>query len=180
MQIPRCAAGCLVLALALAGCSQAPVAGARGLEALTPTPLPMPPPQERPARQLDATAASALEPTINLLAKAHAPGAKPLGPLAVASFAGGDTLEVVVSVQPGKCYTAIGIGAPTITELDVVFHSQADARVVLAIDGQSGSQAIVGRAPACYRWALPVTSTVAIDMTAAPGNGLAALQVFER
>ena len=51
---------------------------------------------------------------------------------------------------------------------------------VLAQDGDSGSQAVLGRKPNCYKWPLPMGAPVKVILTVAGGSGIAAAQVYEK
>ncbi len=54
-----------------------------------------------------------------LAATAAAPGAKPVGAAIAGNFAQGQSLEQTVQMNPGKCYTIVGAGMPTIQNLDI-------------------------------------------------------------
>jgi len=119
-----------------------------------------------------------------LAASAAAPGAKPVGAAIAGNFAQGQSLEQTVQMNPGKCYTIVGAGAPTIQNLDIqlvpsIAVPGLPAAVVAAYNSQ-GSNAIVGQQPNCYKWALPMGGTMKVVVSVSAGQGMAAAQVFEK
>ncbi len=153
--------------------------------ASVPAGLPLPPnaPVGSPAQQLDAAAGAAAQPILNQMATTDAPGAKPLGAAVVGMFQPGQQLETVVQMQPGKCYTVIAAGLPAITELNVQLVAQMPIpgmNPVLAQDQGTGPNATLGKAPNCYKWALPLAGAVKVITTVAAGQGVAAVQVYEK
>jgi hypothetical protein len=139
--------------------------------------------QPAPCQEVDAAAAAPAQPIITSLASSSVPpGAKPVGAVMACMFQQGQQLSRQVTMQPGKCYTVVGAGAG-VTELDlqiVAVTPIPGMAPVLAQDQETGPQAVVGKNPNCYKWALPMPGTVAVVMTATAGAGLAAAQVFEK
>lgn len=136
-----------------------------------------------PAQQLDASAGAAAQPILNQLATTEAPGATPLGSAVVGMFQAGQQIETVVTMQPGKCYTVIATGLPSVTETNVQLVASVPlpgVSPVLAQDSTAGPQAVVGKAPNCYKWALPLPGQVKVITTVAAGQGIAATQVYEK
>ena len=134
-------------------------------------------------QEIDATAAAPAQPVIAALAANQVPaGAKPLGGVMACSFQQGQQLSKPIQMQPGKCYTVVGAGVG-VTELDlqiVAVTPIPGMAPVLAQDQETGPQAVVGKNPNCYKWALPMAGTVNVVMTATAGTGIAAAQVFEK
>src|SRR5258707_11036654 len=65
------------------------------------------------ATPLDPTAAQAATQLIAPLGAQHAPaGAKPVGSAIAGNFQQSQTLEAQVQMNPGKCYTVVGVGFP--------------------------------------------------------------------
>ena len=156
----------------------APAAGVPGLPVATASSGPT-------ATPLDSATAATVTTLIGpLAASAAAPGAKPVGAAIAGNFAQGQTLEQTVQMNPGKCYTIVGVGAPTITNLDIQLVPSIGIpglpAAVVAADSTQSSQAIVGQQPNCYKWALPMGGTMKVVMTATAGQGMAAAQVFEK
>jgi hypothetical protein len=136
------------------------------------------------ATPLDPATAQAVTTLIApLAASAAAPGAKPVGAAIAGNFTQGQTLEQTVQMNPGKCYTIVGVGVPTIQNLDIALVPSIGIpglpAAVVASDSTVGANAIVGQQPNCYKWALPMGGTMKVVMTVSHGHGLAAAQVFE-
>ena len=119
-----------------------------------------------------------------LAASAAAPGAKAVGTAIAGNFAQGQSLDQTVQMNPGKCYTIVGVGVPTIQNLDIQLVPSIAIpglpAAVVAADNSVGSNAIVGQQPNCYKWALPMGGTMKVVMTVTAGQGMAAAQVFEK
>ena len=136
-----------------------------------------------PAQPIDPSAAAAAQPILNGLAQSEAPGAKPVGGVMAGNFQQGQVLESQVQMQPGKCYTVVAAGLPPVTEVDlqmVLTTPLAGMAPQLAVDKDTGAQAVIGRKPNCYKWAAPIGAPVKVIMTVTGGSGLAAAQVYEK
>jgi hypothetical protein len=148
--------------------------------ALPPLALPIPnAPVGSPATPLDAAMGAAAQPILNSLANTSAPGAKPL----VGNFAPGQQLETLVTMQPGKCYTVIAAGLPPVAEVNVQLVATTPIpgmNPVLAQDQTTGAQAVLGQAPNCFKWALPLAGQVKVFTSVAVGQGVVAIQVYEK
>jgi hypothetical protein len=137
------------------------------------------------ATPLDPATAQAVTALIApLAASAAAPGAKAVGAAIAGQFTQGQSLEQTVQMNPGKCYTIVGVGVPSIQNLDIVLVPSISIpglpAAVVASDSTVSSNAIVGQQPNCYRWALPMGGTMKVVMTVSQGQGMAAAQVFEK
>lgn len=119
-----------------------------------------------------------------LAATAAAPGAKPVGAAIAGNFTQGQSLDQTVQMNPGKCYTIVGVGVPTIQNLDIQLVPSISIpglpAAVVAADSTQGATAIVGQQPNCYKWALPMAGTMKVVITVSAGQGMAAAQVFEK
>ena len=119
-----------------------------------------------------------------LAASAAAPGAKAVGAAIAGNFTQGQSLDQTVQMNPGKCYTIVGVGVPTIQNLDIQLVPSIAIpglpAAVVAADSTQGSTAIVGQQPNCYKWALPMGGTMKVVVTVSAGQGMAAAQVFEK
>ncbi len=136
------------------------------------------------ATPLDPATAAAVTTLIGpLAASAAAPGAKPVGAAIAGNFTQGQTLEQTVQMNPGKCYTIVGVGVPTIQNLDIALVPSIGIpglpAAIVASDSTVGANAIVGQQPNCYKWALPMGGTMKVVMTVSQGQGMAAAQVFD-
>ena len=119
-----------------------------------------------------------------IAATAAAPGAKAVGAAIAGNFTQGQSLEQTVQMNPGKCYTVVGAGVPTIQNLDIQLVPSLAIpglpAAVVASDNSVGATAILGQQPNCYKWALPMGGTMKIVVTVSAGQGMAAAQVFEK
>ena len=87
-------------------------------------------------------------------------------------------------MNPGKCYTVVGVGLPQIANLDISLVPALPIpglpAATMAADNTVGSTAIVGDKPNCFKWALPMSGMMKVVMTVSQGSGVAAAQVFEK
>lgn len=137
------------------------------------------------ATPLDPTQAQAATALITPLGQQHAPaGAKAVGSAIAGNFQQGQSLEAQVQMNPGKCYTVVGVGLPQITNLDIALVPALPIpglpAATMAADNTVGSTAIVGDKPNCFKWALPMSGMMKVVITAQAGAGVAAAQVFEK
>jgi len=144
-------------------------------------PTPTTPP---PAPTMDPAAAAAIQPMLTQLAATQTvAGSKALGAAMLGNVGGAQTLEQQIMLQPNKCYSAVALGMPPITELNVQFIAVTiipGMAPVLATDQDTGASATLGKKPNCYKWVLPLPVAVRVVVTAAAGQGVAAAQVFEK
>jgi hypothetical protein len=137
------------------------------------------------ASPLDPTAAQAATQLITPLGAQHAPaGAKPVGSAIAGNFQQGQSLEAQVQMNPGKCYTVVGVGLPPVGNLDIALVPALPIpglpAATMAADNTVGSTAIVGDKPNCFKWAFPMSGMMKVVMTVSQGSGVAAAQVFEK
>ena len=137
------------------------------------------------ATPLDPTAAQAATQLIAPLGAQHAaPGAKPVGSAIAGNFQTGQSLESQVQMNPGKCYTVVGVGLPPVTNLDISLVPAMPIpglpAATMAADNSVGANAIVGDKPNCFKWAFPMSGMMKVIMTVSAGSGVAAAQVFEK
>ncbi len=137
------------------------------------------------ATPLDPTAAQAATQLITPLGAQHAvAGAKPVGSAIAGNFQQGQSLESQVQMNPGKCYTVVGVGLPPITNLDISLVPALPIpglpAATMAADNTVGANAIVGDKPNCFKWAFPMSGMMKVIMTVSGGSGVAAAQVFEK
>ncbi len=136
-----------------------------------------------PAQAIDPAAAVNIQPLLVALAKAHTvPGSKPVGAPIMGQFQQGQSLEAQVQLVPGKCYSVVGASLPPVQELDIklVAVSLPQISPVLAQDNDAGGQAILGKKPNCYKWALPMAAPAKLILTVPKGQGIAGAQLFEK
>jgi hypothetical protein len=143
-------------------------------------------PQTGPsATPLDPTQAQAATALITPLGQQHAPaGAKAVGSAIAGNFQQGQSLESQIQINPGKCYTIVGVGLPQVANLDIslslISLIPGIPGASLAADNTVGSTAIVGDKPNCFKSMSPISTPVKLTMTVSQGSGVAAAQVFEK
>jgi hypothetical protein len=130
-----------------------------------------------PAQPIDV-AAAAVTPLVALAQKAM-PGAKPVGSPVAAQFQTGQCVELNVNMVPGKCYSVVGSGVPTVQNLDLALVPPG-LQIVASSDSSIGPTAVLGESPNCFKWALPTAGTMKLIVSVSAGQGLAAAQVFEK
>ena len=137
-----------------------------------------------PAQALDPSAATAATALLSALATQNAPGAKAMGTAIAGNFQQGQIMETQVQMNPGRCYTVVGAAVPTVTNLDIelvpLMPVPGLASPVMAADQTQGATAVVGAAPNCFKWALPVGGPMKVVVRVSAGSGIAAAQVFEK
>ena len=152
----------------------------------TTTATPPPPGPSGPsATPLDPTAAAAATQLLAPLAAQHAPaGAKPLGSAIAGQFHQGQQLEQQIQMQPGRCYTVVGVGLPPVQNLDIQLVPTVAipgmTSPVIASDQTQGPNAVLGDKPNCFKWAAPFAAPVKVIVKVSSGQGVAAAQVFEK
>ncbi|MEB2310305.1 MAG: hypothetical protein OZ921_07365 [Sorangiineae bacterium] len=136
------------------------------------------------AQPLDPAAGAVVTPILTQVASgAIVAGSKPLGSALVGNFQQGQKLQSDLSLSPGKCYTVVAVGVPTVTEVNVQFIATTPIPGMtpsLAADQDQGSQAVLGRAPNCYKNPFPMALPVKVEITAAAGSGIIGAQVYEK
>lgn len=137
-----------------------------------------------PLAAVEPALAQAAQSVLAQAAIEEAPGAKGVDMPRVALLGAGQTVESTVTLQPGKCYTVIAIGLLPVAEVNVqllpVSAVPGLSTAVLAQDQTIGPRAVLGKAPNCFQWALPVAGAVRVVTTVASGSGLVGTQVFEK
>ena len=132
---------------------------------------------------LDPTSAAAATELLAPLGAAHAPaGAKPLGALIAGQFEPGQVLERTVQMQPGRCYTVVGVGLPPVQDLDLQLVTGVSSlpSPIIAEDKTDAPNAVLGGNPNCFKWALPVAAPVKVVIKVESGQGVAAAQIYEQ
>ena len=90
-------------------------------------------------------------------------------------------LEQALTLQPGRCYSVVGIGIG-IEELDVeiVVHQPPAPEFVAAQDQGTGPQATLGGGQSCFKNPLPIAGPAKVRVRATKGAGMALAQVYSR
>jgi hypothetical protein len=153
----------------------------------TAPPPPIPTAQPGPnATPLDATAAAAAVQLLGPLAQQYAPAGatQTSGGSLAGNFAQGQSLEIQVQMQPGKCYTVVGAALPTVQNLDIQLAPVSPIpgvnAPVVGQDKTTGPTAVVGEKPNCFKWAAPIAGPMRVILTVSAGQGVAAAQVYEK
>lgn len=134
---------------------------------------------------LDPVAARAASALLVPLGRQHAPaGARPIGAVIAGQFEQGQSLEQTVQMQPGHCYTVIGVGLPPVQDLDLQLVAAVAipglASPVIASDNTNAPTAAVGGKPNCFKWPAPFAAPIRVLVTVSAGQGVAAARVYER
>jgi hypothetical protein len=147
-------------------------------------PQPGPTTGPSPIAPIEPALAQAAQAVLNEVAKTEAPkGAKPLGMPSVALLGTGQLSETQLSMAPGKCYTVISVGLPPVNEIDVQLLPATTVpgfQTAMAQDNMVGPRAIVGKAPNCFKWPLPLAGAARVVTSVMSGQGLVATQVYEQ
>jgi hypothetical protein len=134
-----------------------------------------------PAQALDAMAGMAATQGLNLLAQQNAPGAKAVGSPLAGNFQAGQCLEVQVTLNPGKCYTAIATGAgPTEVDVQLQLPLPPPGNQTIAQDNASGPMAVLGKSPDCFKNPSPFPAPMKLVLKVPAGQGMAAAQLYEK
>ena len=116
-------------------------------------------------------------------AATHARGMQPLTPITAGNFRQGDVLEQQIQLLPGKCYTALAVGAG-ISEMDIQLIALQPipgvSNPVLSQDRTTGRNAVMAGAPNCYKWPWPFGINAKVVYRARAGSGVGAGRVYVR
>lgn len=135
-----------------------------------------------PAQPLDAASAAAVSQGLPLLGQQQAPGAKPVGGALSGNFQAGQCLEMQVTLNPGKCYTAVGVGAQG-QEVDIHLVPGLPSPIPLpplAQDNTTGSMAVLGGGGNCFKNPSPFPGPAKMVLRVPSGQGMAAAQLYEK
>jgi hypothetical protein len=125
-----------------------------------------------------------MTPLLQVQAKKSAKWMRPQGEAFAGMLQQGQTLEQMVMLQPGKCYTVVGQAMPGgIQELDIKIMAiaplpNAPPLAVMAQDNMQGPVAVVAPTPNCYKYALPLPAQVKIVVKAVQGAGVAGARLY--
>ena len=159
-----------------------------------PTPPPPPPPPPAPTTQTgpcDATMQVALQTAIEAREKAELTfGMKKEGTFGCELVAEGGMMTVAVSLQPGRCYTALANSFPNVSEVDLFLKPNLGpspppllasfAGMVMAQDSETGPIASIGAGKNCYKNPFPVPGAAVLEVKARTGSGPVAVQVYSK
>ena len=188
------------LSLGLIACGEDPPPETPQPPPPTPPPAPTPvvepdPVPDTPASQgpCDAAQTLALKQAITGREKAELSGLmKPEQVFRCEHVLEGGTIEIPVTVQPNKCYSALAGSFPNITEVDLKVVLNFDGELpaglnafkntVFAEDAETGPTAAIGRSPSCIKNLTPLMLPVPVKViaTAREGAGPMAIQVYSK
>lgn len=142
---------------------------------------PAPQPTGSLATALPPAAGMAVGPILKGTAEKETAGMAEDGVATVASFMQGQYYDQEFMIQPGRCYTVVGVGMG-VHELDItVLLNQPPAPETPIIqDDRTGPQSVVGGAGNCHRNASLVPVPVKIRTTATTGSGIVMVQVYSK
>ena len=134
----------------------------------------------QPAGQLDPVSNQALQAAVMGYGQQQAAGAQPVGGMISGNFQPGQCVEVQVTLQAGKCYTAVGLGAPG-EEVELTLGAPLPGGVPVppfAQDQGTGNNAVLGGSPNCFRAMFPTPAKFTLKVSS--GQGPAGAQLYER
>ena len=156
-----------------------------------PAPAPTTPPPGPVAGPCDAGTQVALDTAIQARAKTEVgQGMKPEGAFTCQTVPEGGSATVAVTLQPGKCYTALEASMPNVNEVDLFLKPNfgnpppplliAFAGMVLAQDSNTGPVATMAGGANCYKNPLPIPGAAVVEVKARTGAGPVAVQVYSK
>jgi hypothetical protein len=158
-----------------------------------PQPQPGGTPQPQPGGQqgggdlapaLDPAAGAVATVPMNAVASQQLPGFQPVTDVVVGNFQQGQKLEQQFQMTQGKCYGAVAVGAPPISEMYIRFVALQPIpgiqNPVLAEDKSTGAQAVLGKGGNCFTWQFPIGINAKVEYIAQGGSGIAAGRVFAK
>ena len=133
----------------------------------------------------DPSVAAAMQGILSPMVSQYAPGAKPEGAAVCGNLSEGQSLQTPVTLQPGgtKCYTGIGVGAPSFAQLDVALVAAPPPPLPPATVSQSnggGAMPVMAGKPNCYKNLLPIPISANFKLTATKGSGPAMAQLYSK
>ena len=132
------------------------------------------------ATPIAPAAVSAATPVLTAMAASEVQGMQPDGGAFAGQFQEGQTLEQPFNIQPGKCYSVVGVSVG-IQELDIQIAAQPVPNLpptVLAQDNSSGPNATLGGKGSCFKNPLPVGGPAKVIVKASKGSGMALAQIY--
>jgi len=133
----------------------------------------------------DPSLAPVAQPALQALGQQSlVPGSKPVGQAMACQMQQGQVMETQIQLQPGKCYSVVAAGLPPVADIEVQIVLKLQGLPippgVLAQDQEQGAQAVLGKNPNCYQWALPLPVPATVVVRSVSGSGLVAAQVYEK
>ena len=136
-------------------------------------------PSNGTAQPIDPTLAGAAGAILDGVAGSLAPGMSREGSPMAATFQAGQTMEQVIQLQSGRCYTVLAAG-PTVQAWDfslILVANPVPVQPVLLHQAATGTPAAMSGGGNCFKWAWPpVTARVVVQVT--QGGGIAVAQLY--
>lgn len=134
-------------------------------------------PNSGTAAPMDPLLAGAAGAILDKVAGNLAPGMSREGPPMAATFQTGQTMEQLLQLQSGRCYTVVASG-PTVQSWDfALVLNGLPVAPVLTQEAANGATAALGGNGNCFRWNfLPAQARVIVKVT--QGGGVAVAQVY--
>jgi hypothetical protein len=122
-----------------------------------------------------------LIPLLVPLQRQHAPGAQVVASASGGMLNEGQSSQVFVTLQPGKCYTGIGLSAPTISELVVDLTTAPPLPpLVLSQSAPGPLNTVMASQPNCFRSPTPFPFPALFRLSARKGAGPAVAQLYAK
>jgi hypothetical protein len=174
--------GTALAVTALTGCPDEPAEVPPQPYPTATVPQPVAPaPTGNMAAALPPAAGIAVGPILQGTAEKETSGMHEDGPAVVASFMQGQIYEQEFMIQPGRCYTVVGVGLGIIElDMSVVVNQPPAPEAALAQDDRSGPHSVVGGAGRCTSTTSLVPIPVKIRTTATSGSGIVMTQVYSK
>jgi hypothetical protein len=136
-------------------------------------------PNNGTAQPLDPTLAGAAGAILDKVAGNLAPGMSREGGPMAATFQTGQTMEQVVQLASGRCYTVVAAG-PTVQAWDfslLLVANPLPVTPVLVHETATGTPAAMSGGGNCFKWSWPpVTARIVVKVT--EGSGIAVAQLY--
>jgi len=132
------------------------------------------------AQAINPTMAGMLTPILTQIAAGDVQGMQPDGQAFAAQFQEGQTYEQAFTLNAGKCYSVVAVGAG-LQELDVMIAIQPIPQMpaqILAQDNQTGGNATLGAKGSCFKNPLPMGGAAKVIVKATKGSGMALAQIY--
>jgi hypothetical protein len=135
-------------------------------------------PNNGSASPIDPTLAGAAGAILDKVAGNLAPGMSREGAPMAATFQTGQSMEQVVQLASGRCYTVVAAG-PTVQAWDfsvILVANPLPVQPVLNHEAATGTPAAMSGGGNCFKWNFPpVTARVVVQVTQGGGIGVAQL-----
>jgi hypothetical protein len=92
---------------------------------------------------------------------------------------GGQHLDFMVTMQPGKCYTIIGCSA-TVKNVDLTLLTPPLYNMLAGQDTTDNNMPVVGGTPNPMCPVIPLPLTYKVDIAARSGSGNVGVQVYSK